>query len=164
MKEGYIQLKISELNERLQKIEELLKFEDNKLKLLDEKFAEYKYLIKKLKDIQNFKEESLKEIKAENEKLITEEINRISNKLQKILNEHVSSKSNKINETLTFLKKQEKELAEYEERIKEHTKNITFLLEHNEFLMMKLVNKSILTGFEVTEMQRRATKKANKTE
>ena len=164
MKEGYLQLKIAELNEKCNKIEQMLSLEDSKLQLLQEKVGGYKEVIKKLQDIQDFKTQTIMNICEGNEKLIKNQVDQVSHTLSEVLNELVTNKANKINETLQFLQKREEELTKQAAALDQHTKDITFLLEHNEFLMMKLVNRNVLSGQDVTEMQRRATKKAHKIE
>ena len=164
MKEGYLQLKIAELNDKCKKIERMLSLEDSKLQLLQEKVGEYKEVIKKLKDVQDFKTQTISDIREDNEKIIKNQVERVSKELSKVLNELVTDKADKINETLQFLQRREGELAKQERTLEQHTKDLIFLLEHNEILMMKLVNRNVLSGQDVTEMQRRATKKAHKTE
>jgi len=164
MKEGYLQLKIAELNDKCKKIERMLSLEDSKLQLLQEKVGEYKEVIKKLKDVQDFKTQTISDIREDNEKIIKNQVERVSKELSKVLNELVTDKADKINETLQFLQRREGELAKQERTLEQHTKDLIFLLEHNEILMMKLVNRNVLSGQDVTEMQRRATKRAHKTE
>ena len=164
MKEGYLQLKIAELNDKCKKIERMLSLEDSKLQLLQEKVGEYKEVIKKLKDVQDFKTQTISDIREDNEKIIKNQVEQVSKELSKVLNELVTDKADKINETLQFLQRREGELAKQERTLEQHTKDLIFLLEHNEILMMKLVNRNVLSGQDVTEMQRRATKKAHKTE
>ena len=164
MKEGYLQLKIAELNDKCKKVERMLSLEDSKLQLLQEKVGEYKEVIKKLKDVQDFKTQTISDIREDNEKIIKNQVERVSKELSKVLNELVTDKADKINETLQFLQRREGELAKQERTLEQHTKDLIFLLEHNEILMMKLVNRNVLSGQDVTEMQRRATKRAHKTE
>jgi hypothetical protein len=160
MKEGYLQLKIAELNDKCNQIEKMLALEDSKLRFLQEKVGEYKEVIKKLQDIEAFKTQTIVDIREENEKIIKNHVEQVSHKLSEVQHELIAGKANKINETLQVLQKREDELFKQAEALRQHTKDITFLLEHNEFLMMKLVNKNVLSGNDVTEMQRRATKKA----
>ena len=138
MKEGYLQLKIAELNEKCNQIEKMLSLEDSKLRFLQEKVGEYKEVIKKLKDIQDFKTQAVMDIREENEKIIINHVEQVSHKLSEVLNELVTNKANKINETLQFLQKREEELTKQAAALDQHTKDLTFLLEHNEFLMMKI--------------------------
>ena len=164
MKEGYLQLKIAELNDKINKIEDMFSLENSKLQLLQEKVGEYKEVIKKLKDIQDYKDQMIYDIRKENEKIIMTQVEKVSKELTDVLNELVSDKANKINETLKFLQKREEELMHQGKALEQHTKDLTFLLEHNELFMMKLINKDLLTGQDVSEMKRRAEKKAYKTD
>ncbi len=160
MKEGYLQLKIAELNDKCTKIEERLNFENNQLDLLDEKIGQYKEVIKKFKDLEQFKTRSLKDITAENRKLLDSHVEQVSDRLTKELNTLVSDKSNKLNETLSELQEQRKESAKLTADIKDYTQQVTYLLEYIDILTMKLVNKDILSGQDVAELERRANKKA----
>lgn len=164
MKEGYLQLKITEFSEKLNKFEQMLKFEDSKLQLLQEKVGEYKEVITKLKDIQDFKSQTTADICRENEKIISDQVEQASKKLTAVLNELVASKANKINEIYLYLQKREEELAKQAAALEKHSKDLMYLMEHNEILMMKLVNKEVLSSQDVSEMERRSAKKANKTE
>ena len=83
MKEGYIQLKISELNDKCNKIDQMFSLEKSKIELLEERVGGLKELIKKLKDLESFKENILKEIKKENQNIMSKEIKRISDKIIK---------------------------------------------------------------------------------
>jgi len=160
MKEGYLQLKIAELNDKCNQIEQMLSFEDSKLKLLQEKVGEYKEVIKKLQDLQAFKTQSLASIREENEKFIKSQVEQVSRQLSKVLDDLIKSNANKIETTLQLLQKREKNLARQSEILEKHTKDLLFLLEHTEILMMKLVNKNVLSGYDVSEMERRAKQKA----
>jgi hypothetical protein len=51
MKEGYLQMKITEFNDKCTQLEQLLSMEDSKIHLLQEKVGKYKEIIKKLQDI-----------------------------------------------------------------------------------------------------------------
>ncbi|MFH1101264.1 MAG: hypothetical protein V1726_04410 [Methanobacteriota archaeon] len=164
MKEGYLQLKISELNDKCTQIEQRLSFEDSKLQLLQEKVGEYKEVIKKLQDIQDFKTQTIKGIRDENEKIIKTHIEQVSRQLSETLKDLVSSKANTIQETAQMIQKQETTLTTQLATMDQLMKNIVFLMEHNELLMMKLVNKDVLSGNDVAEMERRAKKKAHETE
>ena len=62
---------------------------------------------------------------------------------------------------LSYLKEREQEIKNQSKLIHEINKKNTYLLEHNNILMMKLVNKGILSDRETTELDRRASKKAD---
>jgi uncharacterized phage infection (PIP) family protein YhgE len=164
MKEGYIQMKISEFNDKINQLEQLLSMEDQKLRLVQEKVGEYKEVIKKLQDLQDFKNQAVAQIRKENETLMKQQVEQISKQLSEVLKELTLNKADKINETVQMLQKREEEIARQAEVLEEHAKKLVFLLEHNDILMMKLANRRILTEHDVIEMQRRATKKSETTE
>jgi hypothetical protein len=164
MKEGYLQLKISELNEKCTQIDTLLSMENSKLQLLAEKVGEYKELIKKIQNIQDFKTQVLGEIREGNEKVLKDQVEQVSRRLTEVLNELVKSNANKIDKTVQFLKQREDELFKQAAVLDQHARDLTFLLEHTELLMMKLVNKNVVSGSDASEIHRRATKKAEKKE
>jgi|GEM_PF-1125504 len=164
MKEGYMQMKIAEFTDKCNQIEQMLAMEDSKIRLLQEKVGEYKEIIKKLQDVQEFKNQTITEIRKENEVVLKKQIEQVSQRLSEVLKEITTNKTEKINQTLDFLQKREEEITKQAERLEQHTKKIIFLLEHNEILMMKLVNRNVLKEHDVTEMQRRSKKKAEETE
>jgi len=164
MKEGYLQMKITEFNDKCTQLEQLLSMEDSKIHLLQEKVGDYKEIIKKLHDIQEFKNQTITEIRKENETILKNQIEQVSQRLSELLKELTTSKQDKINQTLHLLQKREEEIIKQTELLDKHTKELIFLLEHNEILMMKLVNRKVLTEHDIIEMQRRATKKSETTE
>lgn len=164
MKEGYLQMKISEFNDKLTQLEQLLSLEDSKIRLLQEKVGEYKDVIKRLQDVKEFKNQAITEIRKENETVIKNQIQQISQRLSEVLKELTTSKAEKMNETIALLQKREEEITTQAKQIQQHTKQFIYLLEHNDILMMKLANRKVLNEHDVVEMQRRATKKAEQTE
>ncbi|UCB58984.1 MAG: hypothetical protein JSV67_01420, partial [Thermoplasmatales archaeon] len=83
MKDGYLQMKIQELNDKCKQINQMLSMEKSKIELLEDRVGGLKELIKKFKDLEDFKENILKEIKKENQQIISEEIKSISYKISK---------------------------------------------------------------------------------
>ena len=57
------------------------------------------------------------------------------------------------------MKKYEEELIKQEKLINNMIEKIDYLTKHNEYLMMKLVNKTVLSDREVNELDRRSAKK-----
>ena len=114
MKEGYLQLKIAELNDKINEINQKFSFEKSKIELLEERVGGLKNLIKKLKDLDSFKEKILKEIQKENENIITGEIKNISDKIPDSLGEIIENKTNKIDKFLEKMKKYEELIAKQE--------------------------------------------------
>jgi uncharacterized phage infection (PIP) family protein YhgE len=162
MKEGYLQMKIAEFNDKCNQIEQTLSMEEAKIRLLQEKVGEYKEIIKKFQDIQEFKHQAILEIRKENESILKNQIEQVSQQLSELLTEITTSKAEKINEALQALQKRNEQIDKQEEIIKQNTKELIFLLEHNEILMMKLINRKVLSEHDIIEMQRRAAKKAEK--
>ena len=159
MKEGYLQLKISELNDKCKKIDQMFSLEKSKIELLEERVGGLKELIKKLKDLESFKENILKELKKENQEMIDREIKNISDRIPKSFGEIIEDKTKEIDGFLNKMKIYEGEIEKQEKIINDLTEKINYLSKHNEYLMMKLVNKVVLSDREVNELDRRSSKK-----
>jgi len=160
MKEGYLQLKIAELNDKCKKIEEMLSLEESTLKLLHERIGDSKVLLKKLKNLEDFKNQITSQVIEENKKIREKHIEDLSKEFSEIVEQTLERKGEDINKTLNYLKERESEIKQLGETIAIQTKEIGYLLEFNNLLMMKLVNKAVLSDQEVNEMNRRASKKA----
>ena len=161
MKEGYLQLKISELNDKCTQIDQLISMEKSKIELLEQRVGGLKELIKKLQDLDEFKDKILKQVQKDNQKLILEEIKTISDKVTKNIDTLVKSKTKEIEDILSYMKSREKGSDQQTEMISQVNEKVNYLLNHNNFLMMKLVNKSVLSDREVTELHTRSTKKSD---
>jgi chromosome segregation ATPase len=160
MKEGYIQLKIAEINNKFKQLDQMISMEKKRLKLLEDRVGGFKDLIKKIRDIDNFKDELKKQIKKENQDLLSEEIKVISKKISDQIDVLVKIKIKEIEESIKSLSKRGEELKAQNDTISEIDKKVSYLLKHNELFMMKLVNKAILTDREVNEMHMRSSKKS----
>ena len=159
MKEGYIQLKISELNDKCNKIDQMFSLERSKIELLEERVGGLKELIKKLKDLDSFKENILKEVQKDNQNIISKEIKSISDKIPEYVGEIIENKTKEIDIFLEKMKKREEEIIKQEKLINNINEKINYLSKHNEYLMMKLVNKAVLSDREVNELDKRSAKK-----
>lgn len=158
MKDGYLQLKIQELNDKCKQIDQLLSMEKSKIELLEERVGGLKDLIKKLKDLEDFKESLLKEIKKDNQHILSEEIKSISNKISENVENLLKNKGREFDNNLDYLKNLENKIDKQNEIITELNKNIDYLMKHNELLMMKLVNKVVISDREVNELHSRSSK------
>ena len=158
MKEGYLQLKIAELNNKCTQIDQMISLEKRKIENLEQSVGGLKELIKKLKDLENFKEISLKEIKGDNKKILEEEINKISEKVSKSIGSAVKEKTREMEKTLNYIKDRESNSNQQTDILVDINNKLDYLLNHNNYFMMKLVNKGILSDREVTEMDRRSKK------
>ena len=162
MKEGYLQLKIQELNDKCTKINQMISMEKSKIELLEQRVGGLKELIKKLEELDKFKEIQLKQIMDENKELLEKEITNISKKIADEVEVIVKNKIKEIETTKKYLTNRENEMKEQNKIISQMNEKISFLLKHNELLMMKLVNKALLTDREVDEMHIRSSKKPDK--
>ena len=162
MKEGYLQMKITEINDKCKQVDQLIEMEVSKIKLLEERVGTLKGLIKKLKDLDDFKLNIIHEIKGEYKDLIMSEIKSISKKVSHNVNVVLKTKTSGITEKISLLEKREADLNNQVEIIAQIHHDLKYLLEFNSLLMMKLVNKGIISYREVDELERRALKKAGK--
>lgn len=161
MKEGYIKLKIAEINDKCKQIEQMITMEKSKIELLEQRVGGFKELIKKLQEIDDFKVNMLKEIKKDNQDLLEKEIKNISKKVSDNIELSMISKIKEIEKIMKFIRSREKEIDHQTEKISQIDKKIDYLLNHNNFLMMKLVNKGILSDREVNELHIRSSKKSD---
>ena len=101
----------------------------------------------------------LKQIQKENKENITEEIKKLSAKISEKANSTIENKIDEIEQLYKDLKNISKEKNEQKAVILDLDEKINYLIKHNEFLMMKLVNKNILSYREVDEIDKRSKKK-----
>ena len=161
MKEGYLQLKISELNDKCTKIDQMISMEKSKIELLEQRVGGAKELIKKLKDLEEFKDNILKQIQKDNQEILAIEIKTISDKIADNIDSLVKSKTKEIENIMNYMKSREKEIDQQTEMISQINEKVNYLLNHNNFLMMKLVNKGVLSDREVNELHTRSSKKSD---
>lgn len=159
MKDGYMQLKIQELNDKCKQIDQMLSMEKSKIELLEDRVGGLKELIKKLKDLEEFKENLLKQIKKENQETLLKEIDSISDKISDTVDSLLKNKGREFENSLDYLKNLENKIIQQNDTIADLNKNIAYLMKHNELLMMKLVNKTVISDREVNELHSRSSKK-----
>jgi len=159
MKEGYLQMKIAELNENCNKIDQMIKMEKSKLILLQEQVGGFKELLKKLKNIDEFKKQTIEFIINENKKILIDEINNLSKKISDKYRKIFDQKNKKIDDFLQNTENIQSEQKNIEEKINKKLNEVEYLLEHNNLLMMKLANKGLITEREINEMNTRSIKK-----
>ena len=160
MKEGYLQLKIAELNDKCKQIDQMILMEKRKIESLEQSVGGLKELIKKLKDLENFKDATLKQIRENNKEILEEEINKISEKVSKNIAAAVKEKTREMEKTLNYIMDRESKSNQQTDALIDINNKLSYLLSYNNYFMMKLVNKGILTDREVTEMDRRSSKKS----
>lgn len=162
MKEGYLQMKIAELNDKCKKIDQMINMEKSKIILLEEQVGGFKELLKKLKDLGDIKKQTINIMKEENEKIMEKHIDILSNKISKTYKNIINNKNNKIDEFLKQMNKIDTRKKDEDIKLNKKINEINYLLEHNNFLMMKLANKGILSQREIDEMHIRSNKKIKK--
>ena len=162
MKEGYLQIKIAELNDKCKKIDQMIKMEKSKLLLLQEQVGGFKDLLKKLKNLDEMKKQTLNIIRDENEKIINNQIQNLSKEISETYKDSLINKNKKIDQFLKNMENIENENKERNELINKKIKDVEYLIEHNTLLMMKLANKGILSEREINEMNIRSNKKINR--
>ena len=162
MKEGYLQIKIAELNDKCKKIDQMIKMEKSKLLLLQEQVGGFKDLLKKLKNLDEMKKQTLNIIRDENEKIIKNQIQNLSKEISETYKGSLINKNKKIDQFLKNMENIENENKERNELINKKIKDVEYLIEHNTLLMMKLANKGILSEREINEMNIRSNKKINR--
>ena len=162
MKEGYLQIKIAELNDKCKKIDQMINMERSKIILLQEQVGGFKDLLKKLKDLDEIKKQTISILNEENEKIMKKQIETISKKISDTYKTSIEYKNKKIDEFLNNMKNIDNEKKDKDDLIYNKIIEIEYLLEHNNLLMMKLANKGILSEREINEMDNRSYKKIRK--
>ena len=162
MKEGYLQTKIAELNDKCKQMDQMISIQESKMRRLGQRVGNYKELLNKLNDVQNVKDQIIGHITEENERLIKKNIEDLSDEIHGVVNISIDDKAQTINEALDYLNKRQGEIKQQAETIVKQNKEINFLMEYNNLLMMKLVNKGVLSDQDVTEMKRRSVRKTKK--
>lgn len=162
MKEGYLQIKIAELNDKCKKIDQMINMERSKIILLQEQVGGFKDLLKKLKDLDEIKKQTISIINEENEKIMKKQIETISKKISDTYKISIEYKNKKIDGFLNNMKNIDNEKKDKDDLFYNKIIEIEYLLEHNNLLMMKLANKGILSEREINEMDNRSYKKIRK--
>ncbi|MDG6218088.1 MAG: hypothetical protein QCI00_01440 [Candidatus Thermoplasmatota archaeon] len=158
MKEGYLQGKITELFEKTREIEQIHKIQQEELNRFMEQVGGFKQLLKRLKDIESFKESSLKTIKEENADLIRNEIDKATKRIEKSVKDDIEHRSFVLNELKKKLENDQQVFLRYADQLESLDEMLHFLIEYHRLLSLKLINKGVLSTKEKEEIERRAKK------
>jgi len=158
MKEAYLQKKLTELSEESQKISQQIKMRRNELETLEQRLGELKVLLTRLKKVEQFIEESMKELKEKNSELIIQQATELEQHLQKQIDDRLEHKSFLLNQTLSQLEKDTSLFQKNQVNIDEARLTALYVKEFHRLLMLKLINKGILTHREIKEIQLRSEK------
>ena len=159
MKEGYLQQKIAELSNKIQDFDQRIKLEEKNLERLQTHLGGFKQLLKKLKEIEDFKNDSLSKIIDENKKQLDEIIKSLNFKNEKNLKKILDDKALIINSTIKQIKKDEEVFNKQIESFQNLENKLIFLTEFHRLFILKLINKGILNNRELDEINKRASKK-----
>ena len=162
MKEGYFQKKLTALAEKQQALSKALQLYESEINRLEERIGGLKPVIKRLDDIESFKEQSLAELKKENEKKINQVKNNVTDMLTRQVKDITHNKADILDKSNKQIEKDEALFKKYAESICTIESEILYVKEFHRLLVMKLVNKGILSYHEQQEIDRRASKKRKK--
>ncbi len=158
MKEGYLQGKIGELFDKTREIEQIHKMQQEELNRFQEQIGGFKQLLKQLKEVETFKESTLKAIREENSKSFNETIDRVTYRLQKTIKDDLEHRSFVLNELHDHLEEDKKLFVKYIHQLETLDLSLSFLTEYHRLLALKLINKGMLSTREKEEIERRAKK------
>lgn len=162
MKEGYLQKKLVELNERYRALDQMISLQKANIERLQEQVGGFKQLLKRLKNIEEFKKQVMKEVINENKKHIDLISEKIIREMNKTIDRTLEYRSKDLRNAIQQLEKYEEEMRLNLDRIEKIGQTVDYLFEYNRLFMLKLMNKGIISNREITELDRRAKKK-NKT-
>lgn len=158
MKEGYLQGKITELFEKTREIEQIHKMQQEELNRFMEQVGGFKQLLKRLKDIEVFKESSLKSIQEKNAVLIGAAIETATIRIEKTVKDDIEHRSFVLNELKKKLENDQKLFLRYTDQLDKLDESLNFLIEYHRLLSLKLINKGIISTREKEEIERRSKK------
>ena len=159
MKEGYLQKKLVELNERYRALDQMISLEKANIERLQEQVGGFKQLLKRLKNIEEFKKQVMEEVINENKKYIDFISEKIIREMNKTIDRTLEHRSKDLKNAIQQLKKYEEELKLNLDKIEKISQTVDYLFEYNRLFMLKLMNKGIISNREITELDRRAKKK-----
>jgi len=159
MKEGYLQGKITELFEKTREIEQIHKMQQEELNRFMEQIGGFKQLLKRLKDVEMFKEESLKEVREENSQDIKDAVEKATYRLEKTIKDDIEHRSFILNELKQQLEGDQQLFTRYTDQLENLEESLGFLIEYHRLLALKLINKGVLSTREKEEIERRAKKR-----
>lgn len=152
-------MKIAELNDKCKKINQMINMEKSKIILLQEQVGGFKNLLKKLKDLDELKKQTISIIKHQNEEIMKKQTEILTKKITDTYKNSLKDKNKKIDEFLNNIENIDNEKKEKYDFFNKKIIDIEYLIEYNNLLMMKLANKGILSEREINEMDIRSKKK-----
>ena len=164
MKEGYYQSKAADFSEKLQNFEHRLKMAETEYERFQLQLGQFKQLLKKLRNIEEFQENGIKQIIMDNESLISSKLDQIFQTTEKKMEKIVAQKTKLLEEALQQIAKDEKKLQNALQQIEEFQIEISYHKEFQKLLMLKLINRGVLNHRELQEVELRAKKRVKSKE
>lgn len=160
MKEGYFQKKLTELAEKQQDLSSDLKLLEAEIDRIESRVGGLKPLIRRLNNIESFKEQVLDELKKKNSEKIKIVQDEFEDQLKKQVRDVTHKKADTLRESVDQVKEDKELFKKYVKSIDSIESEIKFVKEFHRLLVMKLVNKGILSYREQREINKRAMKKS----
>ncbi len=160
MKEGYFQKKLTELAEQQQALSSSLSLLEAEIDRLESRIGGLKPIVKRLNDVESFKEQSLAELKEKNDGLIKKVEKDLIKRSEKTVKEITHNKADILKESMIQIKHDEELFRRYAESISSIQSEIAYVKEFHRLLMMKLINKGVLSYHEQQDISKRSSKKA----
>lgn len=159
MKEGYFQKKLTELAEKQQSLSSSLELLQAEIDRLESRIGGLKPVVKRLNDVEQFKEQSLAELKKKNDERMKRVQNEFAEELKKQVRDVTRKKADTLKKSLKEIDEDKNLFKHYAEGISSIQTEISYVKEFHRLLVMKLVNKGVLSYQEQQELDRRAKKK-----
>jgi hypothetical protein len=161
MKDGYLQIKIRELDYKLKQQMQLAQNLEKQLQMVIDTKKEYKTLFNKLKRIDKFQENLLKEISKKNKI----EMKSIFDNSHELINEYVKKSIDKNNKNMKkFFENELKKLENNQidnELFQKLSKKINFIEQLNLLLMEELLKERVISNERLEIIKKRASIRAN---
>jgi conjugal transfer/entry exclusion protein len=164
MKEGYLQNKIRELDYKLKQQMELAEHLNKELQMFIDSKKEYKGLFNKLKELDKFKEKTLKEINKQNKIEIKSNMDQSHEIIDKHIHESVEKSVQKVK---TYV---DKEIAKSKDKeidinlVSKNSKSIYFNEQLSELLIEELIKERIISNERAEIIKKRASIRAKEQE
>jgi len=159
MKEGYLQKKIAEFSEKLQDFNHRLNMAETEFDRFQMDLGNFKDLLKKLKQVEEFQQNGVDRLSREGRKLIDDQITSLKEYAGKEIVKQIDVHSKTMQKTLEKLKEDETLFKSSLEELDSFRDDIYFYKEFQRLFILKLINKGILNHRELSEIELRAKKR-----
>jgi len=157
MKEGYLQEKMREFDYKLQQQMDLAKQLDKHLERVIVSEKEQKKMFKKLKELDSYKEEIIKEIDKE----IREELkiykNQSKETIRNKIDDAIEKKLGMLQQQMDELQSELKEIKELQNLVINATKKSVYAEQLSEILVEELIRERVLSRDKTEIIKKRAT-------